>query len=37
MQEQMGDTGVNAMKHIDAALNELNEPEKYAREHQEMK
>lgn len=28
---------VNAIKHVDAALTELNEAEKYAREHHDKK
>lgn len=34
---EWGGHRVNAMQHIDMALKELNEAEKFAREHHEMK
>jgi hypothetical protein len=33
---EWGGHRVNAMKHIDEALNELNQAEKWAKEHHEM-
>jgi len=34
---EWGGHRVNAMKHIDEAIKELNEAEKYAREHHDIK